>query len=69
MRKEVSRLLSGIVVLVLVAGVAHAGTNIVTCDSSGTTFNVPIDTDRDSCFKAPSGATVCAGTSGDSNFP
>ena len=68
MQKGVLRLFSGIVVLVLAGGVAQAGTNIVMCDSSGTTFNVPIDTDKDSCFKAPNGAIVCADTSGDSNF-
>jgi hypothetical protein len=68
MQKRVLRLFSGIVVLVLASRVVQAGTNNVTCNSTGTTFNVPIDTDKDSCFTAPNGATDCSDTSRDSNF-
>jgi hypothetical protein len=60
-RLRVFRGLAGIAALMLVAvgGVAHAGTKKVTSTSSGTTVNIPIDVDSDSCFAAPSGAMVC----------
>jgi hypothetical protein len=62
-------LFGGIAVLTLLAGgVAHAGTQKVTSTSSGTTVNIPIDVDSDSCFAAPSGAMVCTDYSANFNF-
>jgi hypothetical protein len=63
------KLFAGIVVLMFVAGgVAHAGTQKFTSTSSGTTVDIPIDPDSDSCFAAPSGAVVCTDYSAYFNF-
>jgi|GEM_PF-4828560 len=55
------KILAGIVVLMLVAaGVARAGTKNFKGSDSGTSVAIPVELDADSCFTAPNGATVCA---------
>jgi hypothetical protein len=62
------KVFAGIVVLMFVAGgVARAETKKFRCSFSGTSVDVPVDIDGDSCFTASNGATVCTDTSGYGN--
>jgi hypothetical protein len=59
MQKGALRLFCGVAVLGLLAGgIAHAGTQKFTSSSSGTTANIPLDLDADSCTTS-GGVTVC----------
>ena len=69
MEIRVLKLFAGIAALMfMAAGVVHAGTKNFKSSASGTTVDVPVDIDSDSCFLASNGATVCTDTSGYDNF-
>lgn len=59
MQKAALRLFAGMTVLIfVVGGVVHAGTKRFKASISGTTVNIPLDLDADSCTTS-GGLTVC----------
>jgi hypothetical protein len=56
------------VVLALVSGTAEAGTKDLKCSFSGTSVDIPIDLDSDTCSTGANGVTVCTDYSSYANY-
>lgn len=67
MKGRYSALTAILLLILMKGGLAGAGTKVENCTASGSSVDVPVDMDSDSCFPVGQ-ATVCIDTSGYNNF-